>query len=120
MEAKHEYIIESARWRASLHGYEPVSTPIFEYADVFARTLGESSDIVSKEMFTFKDRHDDLLVLRPEGTAGIMRSVLTNKLINQLPLRYFYAGPIMSALKKAANGSSIKSVSSILGRVPQG
>ena len=93
-EARHDYIIDSARCRTSLHGYEPISTPIFEYAEVFARTLGESSDIVSKEMFTFKDRHDDTLVLRPEGTAGIMRSVLSNKLIGQLPLRYFYAGPM--------------------------
>lgn len=87
-----QQFIEAARWRAGLHGYRSVSTPIFEYADVFSRSLGDASDIVTKEMFTFKDRHDDTLVLRPEGTAGIMRAVLSNKLTGELPLRYFYAG----------------------------
>jgi histidyl-tRNA synthetase len=92
--ARQQYIVDAARVQASLYGYDLVSTPIFEYADVFCRSLGESSDIVSKEMFVFDDRHGDKLVLRPEGTAGIMRAILSNKLTSQLPEKYFYAGPM--------------------------
>jgi histidyl-tRNA synthetase len=91
---RQNYIVEMARGIACLYGYSLISTPIFEYAEVFSRSLGETSDVVSKEMFSFEDRHGEKLVLRPEGTAGIMRAVLSNKLAHQLPQKYFYAGPM--------------------------
>jgi histidyl-tRNA synthetase len=91
---RQQSIVEIARSLACLYGYSLISTPIFEYAEVFSRGLGDTSDVVSKEMFTFNDRHGDTLVLRPEGTAGIMRAVLSNKLAHQLPQKYFYAGPM--------------------------
>lgn len=91
---RYDYIIKVAQHWAGLYGYNLVSTPIFEYADVFSRTLGDTSDIVTKEMFVFEDRHGDKLVLRPEGTAGLMRCLLSNGLMHQLPQKYFYAGPM--------------------------
>jgi len=91
---RQQHIVDVARFQASLYGYDLVSTPIFEYAEVFSRSLGETSDVVSKEMFVFEDRHGDKLVLRPEGTAGIMRAILSNKLAHHLPQKYFYAGPM--------------------------
>lgn len=92
---RQHYTIEScARQILSLYQFEEVSTPIFEYLDVFVHTLGDTSDVVTKEMFTLKDRHDDLLALRPEGTAGVMRAVLTNQLVQSVPLKYFYMGPM--------------------------
>lgn len=91
---RQQYITDTARDVSSLYGYSEMATPIFEYAEVFSRTLGESSDVVTKEMFAFEDRHGDKLVLRPEGTAGIMRAVLSNKLTHLLPQKYFYAGPM--------------------------
>src|SRR3989344_1600714 len=91
---QHASVESCARRVLSLYQFEEVSTPIFEYLDVFVRTLGETSDVVTKEMFTFRDRHEDLLALRPEGTAGVMRAVLTNQLVQSVPLKYFYTGPM--------------------------
>jgi histidyl-tRNA synthetase len=90
----HRYIIDKIRVVAATYGFEEMATPVFEYATVFNHTLGDTSDIVTKEMFSFPDRHGDLLALRPEGTAGIMRAVLSNKLAQQTPLRFFYTGPM--------------------------
>lgn len=87
-------IDESALQLASLYGYEPISTPIFEFSDVFHRTLGESSDMVSKETYTFLDRGGDSLTLRPEGTAGIARAFISNGLAQNLPLKFYYSGPM--------------------------
>jgi histidyl-tRNA synthetase len=92
--ARYDFIIRTAQHLADLYGYNLINTPIFEYADVFSRTLGDTSDIVTKEMFTFEDRHGDKLVLRPEGTAGLMRCLLSNGLMHQLPQKYFYQGPM--------------------------
>ncbi len=91
---RHQYIIEKVRSVAGTYGFEEMATPIFEYVSVFNHTLGDTSDIVTKEMFSFPDRHGDLLALRPEGTAGIMRAVLSNKLAQQAPLKFFYTGPM--------------------------
>jgi len=64
------------------HGYEEIETNTVEHESVFSRTLGDASEIVSKEMYAFKDRSGKDLVLRPEGTAGVMRHVLeTNGLL---------------------------------------
>jgi histidyl-tRNA synthetase len=91
---QHHFIEACARHVLSLYQFEEVSTPIFEYLNVFFHTLGETSDVVTKEMFTLQDRHGDLLALRPEGTAGVMRAVLTNNLAQGAPLKYFYMGPM--------------------------
>lgn len=87
-------IDELALQYANLYGYEPISTPIFEFSDVFHRTLGESSDMVSKETYTFLDRGGDSLTLRPEGTAGIARAFISNGLAQNLPLKFYYSGPM--------------------------
>src|SRR5204863_8580510 len=61
---------------------------------VFARPIGERTDIVSKEMYTFTDRGGEAVTLRPETTAGVVRAVLSNGLVQHAPLKFFYAGPM--------------------------
>ncbi len=73
--------------------FKEISTPILEHADVFTKSLGSSSDIVSKEMYNFTDQGDDNLVLRPEGTAAIARSIITNSLEQEVN-KLFYSGPM--------------------------
>jgi len=90
----HLAIVEAAREIAGRYGYGPMSTPIFEFTDVFQRTLGDTSDIVTKEMYTFEDKGGDSLTLRPEGTAGIARAVISGGLRDKLPLKCFYTGPM--------------------------
>ena len=90
----YNYIINEARHVSELFGYEEASFPIFERAEVFSRPLGVSSDVVSKETYTFEDRGGENITLRPEGTAGVMRSILSEGKINDLPLRLFYSGPM--------------------------
>jgi histidyl-tRNA synthetase len=87
-------IIATARSVSALYGFEEIETPIFESTDVFSRTLGDASDIVTKEMYTFSDKSGDSLTLRPEGTACIVRSVISESLFRELPLKYFYQGPM--------------------------
>jgi len=87
-------IVSTARAVAGLYGFEEIETPIFESTDVFARTLGDHSDIVTKEMYTFTDKSGDSLTLRPEGTAPVVRSVISEGLFRELPLKYFYQGPM--------------------------
>ena len=91
---KHRYIVDLALSSSKKYGFEEIATPIFEPTAVFARTLGEASDIVSKEMYTFEDRGGDSLTLRPEGTAGVVRAVISEGLFHKLPLKFFYAGPM--------------------------
>jgi len=88
------YIDQTGRHLASRFGYEEIITPIFEFSDVFHRTLGESSDVVSKETYTFTDRGGEELTLRPEGTAGIARAFISNGLAQNLPLKFYYSGPM--------------------------
>ncbi|ONM50369.1 histidine--tRNA ligase [Nocardia donostiensis] len=79
---------------ARLAGYGHIELPIFEDTELFARGVGESTDVVSKEMFTFSDRSDRSVTLRPEGTAGVMRAVIEHGLDRgQLPVKLCYAGP---------------------------
>jgi len=87
-------VIECARDIAARYGYEEVATPIFEFSEVFERTLGETSDIVTKEMYKFEDRGGDKVTLRPEGTAGIARAVISGGLAQEAPLKFFYQGPM--------------------------
>ncbi|MEK9677590.1 MAG: histidine--tRNA ligase [Rhodospirillaceae bacterium] len=87
--------VEDTAWRvAELYGFGEVSTPIFEFTDVFARTLGDTTDIVTKEMYTFEDRGGEGITLRPEGTAGVARAFISNGLTQELPLKFFYRGPM--------------------------
>lgn len=80
--------------QAHLAGYEHIELPIFEETGLFARGVGESTDVVSKEMYTFADRGDRSVTLRPEGTAGVMRAVIEHNLDRgQLPVKLTYSGP---------------------------
>jgi histidyl-tRNA synthetase len=90
----HRHVIDTASRIAALYGFAEWSTPIFEETAVFARTLGETSDVVSKEMYTFQDRGGDSITLRPEGTAGVCRALVSNGLTQSLPQKVFYAGPM--------------------------
>lgn len=87
-------IVNSSRKLSALYGYEEISTPIVESINVFDRTLGDTSDVVSKEMYDFMDKGDRHIALRPEFTAGVMRAVISNNLTNDLPLRLFSYGPL--------------------------
>jgi histidyl-tRNA synthetase len=91
---RHRNVIDTARAVAERYGYAEMATPIFEFSEVFARTLGDTSDIVTKEMYSFTDRGGENLTLRPEATAGVCRAVITSGLTQQTPLKYFYAGPM--------------------------
>ncbi len=90
--AKH--IENIALQTATLYGYEGFSTPILESATVFDRTLGDTSDVVSKEMYCFADKKGRLVALRPEFTASVMRAVISNGLKHKLPLKLFSSGPL--------------------------
>jgi len=86
-------IIEVARKIFAAYGFGEIQTPIFEFADVF-QPVGESSDIISKETYSFDDRSGQRLTLRPEGTAPVARAVISNKLTQATPLKLFYQGPM--------------------------
>ncbi|MGA0310867.1 MAG: histidine--tRNA ligase [Candidatus Puniceispirillaceae bacterium] len=92
--AKHRLVIEAARAASALYGFQEMATPIFEFSEVFSRPLGESSDIVTKENYSFADRGGEMLTLRPENTAGVVRAMISGGLTQSLPLKYFYAGPM--------------------------
>lgn len=91
---RHSHVVATARRVAGLYGYDEWSTPIFEDTRVFSRTLGETSDVVTKEMYSFPDRGGDLLTLRPEGTASICRALVSNGLTQSLPQKLFTTGPM--------------------------
>jgi len=91
---RHRRIIETARDIAELYGFDEIATPIFEFTEVFARPIGETSDIVAKEMYSFVDRGGDEITLRPEATAGIVRAVLSDGLVQNTPLKFFCNGPM--------------------------
>jgi histidyl-tRNA synthetase len=92
---RHHAVVEAARHVTSLYGFEEWATPIFEDTRVFARSLGDTSDVVTKEMYTFADRGGDSITLRPENTASICRALVTNGLTqSNLPRKVFYAGPM--------------------------
>ena len=91
---RQRHVVETARELSERYGFAEISTPIFEFTEVFQRTLGETSDVVTKEMYTFQDRGGDEITLRPEYTAGIARAVISGGLSQQLPLRFFAYGPM--------------------------
>ncbi len=87
------HIVDTARHTADLYGYDEMQTPIFEFSDVFHRSLGDTSDVVSKETYTFEDRGGESITLRPEFTAAIVRAFISNGYTQKLPFKAFYAGP---------------------------
>jgi histidyl-tRNA synthetase len=92
--AAHRRVIDTARTVASCYGFQEMATPIFEFAEVFSRPLGDSSDVVTKETYNFTDRGGEVFTLRPENTAGVVRAMISNGLTQSLPLKFFYAGPM--------------------------
>jgi len=76
------------------YGFEEIETPIFEFTEVFARNLGDTSDIVTKEMYCFQDKGGDSITLRPEGTAGVVRAFVSNGMQQNLPIKLYYNGPM--------------------------
>ncbi|MDN7245846.1 histidine--tRNA ligase [Planococcus shenhongbingii] len=96
---------QSAKWQeveqkinelCRLYQYKEIRTPIFEHTELFQRSVGDTTDIVQKEMYTFQDRGDRSLTLRPEGTASVVRSFVENKLFGlpDQPVKLFYTGPM--------------------------
>ena len=90
----YKRVLSACQNQAKLFNYTPITTPTFESTALFTRSTGETSDIVTKEMYDFKDKSGRDITLRPEGTAGVIRAIVENKLyaINDLPLRYYYHG----------------------------
>lgn len=91
---RHRHVVETARAVAERYGYLEMATPIFEFTEVFQRTLGDTSDIVTKEMYTFADRGGDWVTLRPEVTAGVARALISGGLTQDLPIKVFCSGPM--------------------------
>ncbi len=90
---KHKAVADTARLVAAQYGYGEIATPVFEFTEVFHRTLGDSSDVVSKETYTFEDRGGESVTLRPEFTASIARAFLTHGMAQSAPVKFFYYGP---------------------------
>lgn len=91
---RHRHVEDVAMATSALYGFEEMATPIFEFTDVFARTLGDTSDIVTKEMYTFETKGGESITLRPEGTAGVARAFISNGLAQHAPIKAFYKGPM--------------------------
>ena len=89
---KHQYLSQIFRKLCIFYNYEEIATPLVEHIQIFNRSLGETSDIVSKEMYNFTDQGDDHLVLRPEGTAALARAYISNNFQQKLLNKYFYIG----------------------------
>ena len=101
--ASFEFVRDQLLKSAKLAGYELIELPVFEDTEVFTRGVGESTDVVSKEMYTFEDRGGRSITLRPEGTAGVMRAVIEHNLDRgQLPVKLFYTGPFFRAERPQA------------------
>lgn len=91
---KMKKVITTASEIVEKYGFEEIETPIFEFTEVFSRNLGETSDVVTKEMYCFQDRGGESLTLRPEGTAGVVRSFVSEGMQQNLPIKLYYAGPM--------------------------
>ena len=91
---KWQYVEKKFREICALYGYEEIRTPIFEHTEVFARSVGDTTDVVQKEMYSFTDRGDRQLSLKPEGTAGVIRSFIENKMYaDTQPTKLYYITP---------------------------
>jgi histidyl-tRNA synthetase len=91
---RHRRVVDAARGLAERCGYAEMATPIIEFTEVFARGMGESSDVVAKEMYSLVDKGGENITLRPEYTAGICRAFVSNGLHQRLPFKVFATGPM--------------------------
>lgn len=90
-----QYIEKSARRVFELNGFSEIRVPIMEKTELFCRSIGDATDIVEKEMYTFTDKGDNSVTLRPEGTAGVMRAFIEHKMYAQDPIaKLYYMGPM--------------------------
>ncbi|MSW02300.1 MAG: histidine--tRNA ligase, partial [Actinobacteria bacterium] len=98
-----EWVRENLIAPAKASGYRLMELPVFEDTNLFSRGVGESTDVVSKEMYTFEDRGGRSITLRPEGTAGVMRAVIEQNLDRgQLPVKVWYSGQFFRAERPQA------------------
>ena len=91
--SKYMKVVNIATRLANINNYKHLITPIMESSEVFTKTLGQDSDIVSKEMYTFTDRSDKSVTLRPEFTASVARCFIQHG-FNELPVKFFSYGPV--------------------------
>jgi len=97
------YVFEKSRELFEIYGFKEIVTPTFERTEVFTKGIGEASDIVSKEMYTFKDRKGRSLTLKPEGTAPVVRSFIQNKMYGKsLPIKLYYCSQMFRYEKPQA------------------
>lgn len=91
-----QYLEKAIEKQCRIYGYEEIRTPIFEYTELFLRGIGDTTDVVEKEMYTFNDRSDRSITLRPEGTAAAVRSYLEHKMFGEAsqPTKLYYVGPM--------------------------
>ena len=90
----HNFVINKGLNISKKYCYSQIDTPIFEFSEIFTKPLGKTSDIVTKENYTFEDRSGDLLMLRPEGTSGVVSAFLNAGLTQDIPQRFSYFGPM--------------------------
>lgn len=101
------------RRRAALAGFREVRTPVFEHTELFLRGVGDTTDIVQKEMYTFKDKGDRSITLKPEGTAGAVRAFLEGKLFaDALPAKCITSTTLFSAMKSPRPAVCVSIISS--------
>ena len=91
---KFKFILEIVNTYAHIYDFNEIITPIFEFTELFLKPLGEHSDVVLKEMYTFDDRNDSSLTLRPEYTTPIIRAAISNNLLERLPTKLYGIGPM--------------------------
>lgn len=91
---KWRYVERVVAEEAKAFGYREIRTPAFEHTELFSRSVGEGTDVVQKEMYTFSDRGGRSITLKPEGTAGVVRALLEHGSFNEpLPIKSFYITP---------------------------
>lgn len=89
---KYNFLVEQAVKVGRQYGYRIIETPILEYTEVFQRSIGDETDVVSKEMYTFRDKGEESVTLRPEGTAGVVRAIVSGNMTQILPIKLMYYG----------------------------
>ena len=114
------FLENTARSVFGRYNFGELRTPIFEATEVFQRGLGDETEVVQKEMYTFEDRGGRSVTLRPEGTAGAMRALLNTDVLNGVEQRVFYIGPMFRGERPAAgrrrsNGLTVARISTIAG-----
>ena len=99
------FVEETARRTAEEFNVKEIRTPVFEHTEVFARGVGDTTDIVNKEMYTFLDKGGRSVTLKPEGTSAVVRSLIENGLFNEtLPLKLYYITPCFRYERPQAGG----------------